>query len=267
MTRKISYLIDYEEIDEGYVAFGGQKGKQHIVSYDEGFFVRYSLNSKAFRVFNNRTRIVEENLHIRVNVVGTMTNNELPFDLEMPGLEDISTFNFSSDHKDDDEEANMNNMDKTIQVNLVATTRIHKDHPLNQMDVKSAFLYGKIKKEVYVCQPLGLEDLDFPDKVYKVEKALYGLHQALRAWFSKVKNASTPMETQKPLLKDEDGVEVDVHICRSMIGSLIYLTSLRPDIMFAVCACARYQFNPKVSPLYDVKRIFSYLKGQPKFGL
>ncbi|GJV65234.1 hypothetical protein Tco_1476062 [Tanacetum coccineum] len=65
------------------------------------------------------------------------------------------------------------------------------------------------------------------------------------------------METQKPLLKDEYGKEVDVHIYRSMIGSLMYLTSSRPDIMFAVCACARYQVNPKVSHLHAVKRIFS----------
>ncbi|GJS42430.1 hypothetical protein Tco_0567473 [Tanacetum coccineum] len=75
------------------------------------------------------------------------------------------------------------------------------------------------------------------------------------------------METQKPLLKDEDGEEVDVHMYRSMIGSLMYLTSSRSDIMFAVCAYARYQVNPKVSHLYAVKRIFRYLKGQQKFGL
>ncbi|GJU29211.1 hypothetical protein Tco_1172800 [Tanacetum coccineum] len=75
------------------------------------------------------------------------------------------------------------------------------------------------------------------------------------------------METQKPLLKDEDGEEVDVHMYRSMIGSLMYLTSSRPDIMFVVCACARYQVNPKVSHLHVVKRIFRYLKGQPKLGL
>ncbi|GKC51022.1 putative ribonuclease H-like domain-containing protein [Tanacetum coccineum] len=243
-----------------------------------------------------------------------------------------------------------------------------KDFVVYQMDVKSAFLYGKIKEEVYVCQPPGFEDPDFPDRVYKVEKALYGLHQAPRVWyetlstylldnrfqrgkidktlfirrdkgdillvqvyvddiifgstkkslstefekmmhkkfqmssmgeltfflrlqvkqkedeifisqdkyvteilkkfsFTDVKTASTPMETQKPLLKDEDGEEVDVHLYRLMIGSLMYLTSSRPDIMFVVCACARYQVNPKVSHLHDVKRIFRYLKGQPKLGL
>nr|GEU86041.1 uncharacterized mitochondrial protein AtMg00810-like [Tanacetum cinerariifolium] len=75
------------------------------------------------------------------------------------------------------------------------------------------------------------------------------------------------MKTQKPLLKDEDGEEVDVHIYRSMIGSLMYLTSSRPDIMFAVCACTRYKVNPKVSHLHAVKSIYRYLKGQPKLGL
>nr|GEU80245.1 hypothetical protein [Tanacetum cinerariifolium] len=74
--------------------------------------------------------------------------------------------------------------------------------------------------------------------------------------FTKVKTASTPIETQKPLLKDEDGKEVDVHMYSSMIGSLMYLTYSRPNIMFAVCACARYQVNLKVLHLHAVKRIF-----------
>nr|GEV44008.1 putative ribonuclease H-like domain-containing protein [Tanacetum cinerariifolium] len=101
-----------------------------------------------------------------------------------------------------------------------------------QMDVKSAFLYGTVKEEVYVCQPLGFEDPDHPDKVYTVVKALYGLHQAPRAW-SPGKSASTPIDAEKPLLKDLDREDVDVHTYRSMIGSLMYITSSRPDIMFA----------------------------------
>ncbi|GJZ40209.1 putative ribonuclease H-like domain-containing protein [Tanacetum coccineum] len=140
-----------------------------------------------------------------------------------------------------------------------------KDFVVYNMDVKSAFLYGKIEEEVYVCQPSGFEDPDFLDRVYKVEKALYGLHQAPRA--CDVKTASTPMETHKPLLKDTDGEDVDEHLYRSMIESLMYLTSSRPNIMFAVCAYAIFQVNPKVSYLHDMKRIFRYLKGQPKLGL
>nr|GEX50953.1 uncharacterized mitochondrial protein AtMg00810-like [Tanacetum cinerariifolium] len=81
------------------------------------------------------------------------------------------------------------------------------------------------------------------------------------------KLASTPIDTEKPLLKDPDGVDVDVHIYRSMIGSLMYLTSSKQDIMFAVCACARFQVTPKVSHLHAVKRIFRYLKGKPHLGL
>ncbi|GKE04695.1 putative ribonuclease H-like domain-containing protein [Tanacetum coccineum] len=237
-----------------------------------------------------------------------------------------------------------------------------------QMDVKSAYLYGKIKEEVYVCQPPSFEDPHFPDKVYTEEKALYGLHQAPRAWyetlstylldngfnrgqidktlfikrhkddillvqvyvddiifgstkkemstkfeklmhdkfqmssmrelsfflglqvqqksdgifisqdkyvaeilkkfdFASIKIATTPMETNKALIKDEEVKDVDVHLYRSMIRSLMYLTASRPDIMFVVYACARFQFTPKTSHLNAMKRIFRYLKGQPKLGL
>nr|GEV99920.1 putative ribonuclease H-like domain-containing protein [Tanacetum cinerariifolium] len=237
-----------------------------------------------------------------------------------------------------------------------------------KMDVESAFLYETIKEEVYVCQPLGFEDPDYPDKVYKVVKALYGLHQAPKAWYETLanyllkngfqrekinqtlfikkqkgdillvqvyvddiifgstkkelckafdklmkdksqmssmgelsfflglqvkqkdngifisqdkyvakilrkfgltdgKSASTHIDTKKPLLKDPDGEDVDVYIYRSMIGSLMYHTSSRPDIMFVVCACARFQVTPKVSHLHTVKRIFRYLKGKQYLGL
>nr|GFA06009.1 retrovirus-related Pol polyprotein from transposon TNT 1-94 [Tanacetum cinerariifolium] len=92
------------------------------------------------------------------------------------------------------------------------------------MNVKSAFLYETIEEEVYVCQPPGFEDPDYPDKVNKVVKALYGFHQAPRS--------CTPIEIEKPLLKDPDGEDMDVYIYRSMIGSLMYLTSSRPDIRY-----------------------------------
>nr|GEV71802.1 putative reverse transcriptase domain-containing protein [Tanacetum cinerariifolium] len=547
--RNMSYLTNYEEIDEGYVAFEGnhKRGKitgkctiktegvntscyvQHRVlvvkphnktpyklfhgrtptlsfmrpfgclvsilntidhldkfdgNADEGFFVGYSLNSKAFRVFNIRTRIVEENLHIRfsecthnvvgsrpdwlfdidaliktinyepivvgtqsdgfvdpksshddgskplsddgkkvyedprikseckdqekednvnstnnvntagtneVNAVGGKTGIELPFDPNMPALEDASIFDFLNDDEDDGPITDMNNLDTTIQVSHTPTTRIHKDHPFNKVirdlhsttqtrlmlknleehgfvsTIQQRTNHKDLQNSLFACflsheEPQKVihalkdprwidamqeellqfklqevcEDPNFFDRVYKVEKALYGLHQAPRAWhetlstylldngfqrekinktlfkrhkgdillvqvyvddiifglqvkqkkdgifisqdkyvgetlkkfrFTKVKTASTTMKTQKPLLKDEDGEEVDVHMYRLMVGSLMYLTSLRPDIMFVVCACAGYQVNPKVSHLHSVKKIFRYLRGQPKLGL
>nr|GEZ58263.1 retrovirus-related Pol polyprotein from transposon TNT 1-94 [Tanacetum cinerariifolium] len=152
----------------------------------------------------------------------------------------------------------------------------------NQMDIKSSFLYGTIEERVYVCQPSGFIDPQFLNKVSKVEKA-YKVKQSedgifmsqdkyvaeiLKNFdFSFVKTASTPIETQKPLVKDEEVADVDVHLYRSMIGSLMYLTASRPDIMFAVCACSRFQVTPKLLHLHDMKRIFRYLKGQPKLGL
>nr|GEU87976.1 hypothetical protein [Tanacetum cinerariifolium] len=84
---------------------------------------------------------------------------------------------------------------------------------------------------------------------------------------TKGKSASTPIDTEKPLLKDPDREDVDVHTYRSMIGSLMYLTSSRPDIMFSVCACAHFQVTPKALHLHAVKRIFRYLKGKPHLGL
>ncbi|GKC81271.1 putative ribonuclease H-like domain-containing protein [Tanacetum coccineum] len=175
-----------------------------------------------------------------------------------------------------------------------------------------------------VCVPTScFEDPQFPNKVYKVEKALYGLHQASIARyetlstyllenrfrrgtidktlfikkdkgdillvqkddgifisqdkyvadilkkfdFATVKTASTPIKNNKALLKDKEAEDMDVHLYRSMIGSLMYLTAFRPDIMFVVYACVRFQVTPKVSHIHAVKRIFRYLKGQPKLGL
>nr|GFA49736.1 hypothetical protein [Tanacetum cinerariifolium] len=158
---------------------------------------------------------------------------------------------------------------------------------------QECFLYGTIKKEVYVCQPPGFEDPDHPEKVFKVVKALYGLHQAPSASYETLANyllencfqrgkidqtlfikrqkdgklASTPIDTDKPLLKDPDGEDVDVYTYMSMISSLMYLTSSRPDIMFAVCARACFQVTLKDSHLHAVKRIFRYLKGKPHLGL
>ncbi|GJZ53728.1 hypothetical protein Tco_0608613, partial [Tanacetum coccineum] len=84
--------------------------------------------------------------------------------------------------------------------------------------------------------------------------------------YTDVKSASTPVNLEKPLVKDGDA-DVDVHLYRSMIGSLMHLTTSRPDIMFAVCACARFQVTLKTSHLLAVKRIFRYSKGKPTLGL
>ncbi|GJZ03356.1 retrotransposon protein, putative, ty1-copia subclass [Tanacetum coccineum] len=85
--------------------------------------------------------------------------------------------------------------------------------------------------------------------------------------YTDVESASTLVDLEKPLVKDEDANDVDVHLYRSMIGSLMYLTTCRPDIMFAICACARFQVTLKTSHLLAVKKNFRYLKGKPTLGL
>ncbi|GJT40414.1 putative ribonuclease H-like domain-containing protein [Tanacetum coccineum] len=145
-----------------------------------------------------------------------------------------------------------------------------------QMDVKSAFLYSTIREDVYVHQPLGFVDPAHPNKVYKVKQQPDGIFISQdkyvadilkKFYFCSIKSATTPIVSNKPLVKDEDGVDVDVYVYRSMIGSLMYLTASRLDIMFVVCVCARFQVTPKASHLNAVKRIFRYLKHQPKLGL
>ncbi|GJZ63422.1 ribonuclease H-like domain-containing protein, partial [Tanacetum coccineum] len=127
-----------------------------------------------------------------------------------------------------------------------------------QMDVKSAFLYATIDEEAYVSQPPGFIDPRFPNKSgYRrgtIDKTLFikkdkndiiqdkYVAEILKKFdFVSVKTANTPIETQKSLTKDEEAADVDVHLYRSMIGSLMYLTASRPDIMFTVCACSRFQ--------------------------
>ncbi|GJR54697.1 reverse transcriptase domain-containing protein [Tanacetum coccineum] len=147
-----------------------------------------------------------------------------------------------------------------------------------QMDVKSAFLYGKIDEEALMKSRfqmssmgeltffLGLQVKQKPDGIF-ISQDKYVAEIRRICLCLMVKTASTPIKTQKPLVKDEEANDVDVHLYRSMIGSLMYLTASRPDIMFAVCACSRFQVTPKSSHLSDVKRIFRYLKGKPKLGL
>nr|GFA46922.1 retrovirus-related Pol polyprotein from transposon TNT 1-94 [Tanacetum cinerariifolium] len=229
----------------------------------------------------------------------------------MHALEDVGIFDFSSDDEDDGAVADMNNLDTIIQVNHILTTKIHKDHPLDQVigDLHSATQTRKMsknlkeqgfvstiqqrtnhkdhqsfllacflsqeepKKELCIAfeklmhkkfQMSSMGELTFFLRLEVKQKKdgtfishdKYIAEILKKFGFTEVKTASTPMETQKPLLKDENGKEMDIHMYRSMIGSLTYLTSSRPGIMFTVCACARYQVNPKVSHLHVVKRIF-----------
>ncbi|GKA03617.1 retrovirus-related pol polyprotein from transposon TNT 1-94 [Tanacetum coccineum] len=149
---------------------------------------------------------------------------------------------------------------------LLAYAYAH-DFMLYQMDVKSAFLNGFINEEVYVTQPLGFIDFEKPNHVFKLKKALYGLKQAPKACLEDSKPIKTPMSSETKLTRDEDGEPIDDTKYHGMIGSLLYLTASRPDIMFSVCLCAHFQEALKTFHLEAVKRIFRYIKGTSHLGL
>ncbi|GJW12334.1 putative ribonuclease H-like domain-containing protein [Tanacetum coccineum] len=131
-------------------------------------------------------------------------------------------------NKKDERGIVIKNKERIEAIRLFLAYASYKGFVVYKMDVKSAFLYGKIEEEVYVCQPPGFKIQTSPT--------------------NDVKTARTPMETHKPLLKDADGEDVDEHLYRSMIGSFTYLTSSRPDIMFAVCQPKLGLWYPKDSP-------------------
>nr|GEU37954.1 hypothetical protein [Tanacetum cinerariifolium] len=210
----------------------------------------------------------------------TPTYAEYPNDPLMPDLEDAGIFDDDYDDRDEDAEADYNNLEIVIPghrqeegiyydevfapvarikaIRLFIAYASFMDFTIYQMDVKSAFLYGTIEEEVYVSQPLGFVDPEFPNRVYKVKKALYGLHQAPRARY----------ETLSTYLLDNGFRRVTINktLFIKKIKDDILLVQV-PDIMFVVCACLRFHVQPKVSHMHAVKRIFRYLKGQPTLGL
>nr|GEY61790.1 hypothetical protein [Tanacetum cinerariifolium] len=185
----------------------------------------------------------------------------------------------------------------------------HKSFTIYHMDMKTTFLNGPLKEEVYVAQPDGFVDPDHPEKVYRLRKALYGLKKALRAWYDELskfltskgftkgpqihqspsgifinqakytleirhkhgmdkgQSIGTAMATKPKLDADLSGNLVHQTDYRSKIRLLMYLTSSRPDIVQAVCFCARYQSRPTEKHLKVVKRIFRYLRGTVNMGL
>nr|GEY27457.1 hypothetical protein [Tanacetum cinerariifolium] len=124
----------------------------------------------------------------------------------------------------------------------------HKNMVVYQMDVKTAFLNGNLREEVYVSQPDGFVDQDNPNHVYKLKKALYELKQAPCAWYDMLSSfmisqdfskVDTPMVEKSKLDEDKEGKAVDPLHYHGMIGTLLYLTASRPGLQFAICMCAR----------------------------
>ncbi|GMI66347.1 hypothetical protein HRI_000304000 [Hibiscus trionum] len=188
-------------------------------------------------------------------------------------------------------------------IRLVISLAAQNSWPIFQLDVKSAFLHGDLKEQVFVDQLPGYVKLENENKVYRLKKALYGLKQAPRAWYSRIeayflkegfqkcpyehmlftkvgegdmldkfgmKNCNhvcTPTEVGLKLVRDSGGKEINNTSYKQIVGSLMYLTATRPDIMHAVSLISRFMECPKEMHLLAAKRILRYLKGTASYGL
>nr|GEW06814.1 hypothetical protein [Tanacetum cinerariifolium] len=180
-------------------------------------------------------------------------------------------------------EGDVSYMETTIIASPTPTFRIHKDHPKSQIigPVNTLIQTRKKSKEISdaLQDPSWVEAMQEELLQFKIQNVWTlvdcpkGVRPIGTKWVLKNKKdergivIKNKARLENPWGKDETGKDVDLHLYRSMIGSLMYLTASRPDIMFAVCACARHQVTPKECHLHAVKRIFRYLKGHPKLGL
>nr|GEU82956.1 uncharacterized mitochondrial protein AtMg00810-like [Tanacetum cinerariifolium] len=280
MTGNKSYLTVYQEIDGGFVAFGENtkggkitgKGIKPALSFMRSFGCPVTILNTLDHLGNqtNGNASTKENIDVGQDRKRTVPDQEyilLPLWTKDSQLSSTSKQTLDDGFKpsEDDEKKNAKSPGNDVPNNAVDENIVYEcaDDPnkpdledtsifedlhedvfgaeadFNNMEstFQSAFIYGRIEEEIYVCQPPGFEDPDHLDKIYK------------------------------NLVKDADGDDVDVHLYKSIIGSLMYLTASRPDIMYAVYVYARFQVTPKVSHLHVVKRIFRYLKIKPKLGL
>ncbi|GJX61292.1 hypothetical protein Tco_0294192 [Tanacetum coccineum] len=188
-------------------------------------------------------------VHLLVLLGKFILTDDLPTNPLIPDLEETGIFSGTYDDEDVGPEADLNNLEITMNVSPIPITRIHMDHPKDQIigDINSATQtrrMTKISEEHAMMSSigeltffLGLQVQQKEDGIF-ISQDKYMTDILKKFDFITVKTASTLIQTNKALLKDEEAEDVDAHLYRSMIRSLMYLIAFRPDIMFVVCACA-----------------------------
>nr|GEV66276.1 integrase, catalytic region, zinc finger, CCHC-type, peptidase aspartic, catalytic [Tanacetum cinerariifolium] len=157
-------------------------------------------------------------------------------------------------------------------IHIFIANAASKNMTIYQMNVKTTFLNGELKEEVYVSQPEGFVDPDHPTHVYRLKKALlqliqHSLPEKQKFGMDSCDPVDTPIVDQLKLDEDPLGIPVDQTRFCSMVSSLLYLTASRPDLVFDVCVCARYQASPTKKHLEALKRVFRYLRGTINWDL
>nr|GEX90036.1 uncharacterized mitochondrial protein AtMg00810-like [Tanacetum cinerariifolium] len=311
-TRYRNLSVEFEDFSDNSI------NEVNAIDSPVPIFGQISTNSTNTFSAIGPSNAVASLTHGKYSYVNT---SQYPNDRNMPELEDIT---YSDDEEDVGAKADFTNLETTITVSPILTTRVHKDHHVTQiigdlslatqtrsmkrvangqgghsqinnddfhtcmfacfhsqeepkrvhqalkdpswieamqeellqfkmhkvwvlvdlLNGKRAIAFVKLMKDKFQMSSmgeltffLGLQVKQKPDGIF-ISQDKYVVKILRKFSLTDGKSASKPIDTKKPLLKDPDGEDVDVHTYRSMIGSLMYLTSSRPDIMFALCACA-----------------------------
>ncbi|GAU39253.1 hypothetical protein TSUD_397000 [Trifolium subterraneum] len=287
MTGDKNSFLSFETREGGSVTFGNNEKasiKDNLGKFDsksdKGIFLGYSLTSKAYRIYNLRTQTLEESMHVKFDE-----------------FEDQPTVHTTDDEEDEPIIAQNHDSDENLtSQGPPKTWRIVGYHPPDQIigNTEDGVVRNKARLVAQgYNQQEGIDyDKTFDPVASEFEMSMMGEHgfflglkikqqedgifisqekyvnDLLKKYkMNEAKIMSTPMHPSTSLDKDEKGKDVSEKEYRGMIGSLLYLTASRPDIVFAVGLCARFQTSPKESHLIAVKRIFRYLVGTPDVGL
>nr|GEV76078.1 hypothetical protein [Tanacetum cinerariifolium] len=253
---------------------------------DIRIFVGYAPSQKGYRIYNKITRRMMETIHVQfdelsepmapVSLAKSTIIEDNPFAhvdndpfVNVFAPEPSSEASLSGDASSAESTHESFALVARIEaIQIFIANAASKNMTIYQMDVKTTFLNGELKEEVYVSQPKGFVDPNHPTHVYRLKKALYGLNQAPQKFgMDSCDPVDTPMVDRLKLDEDSLGIPVDQTRFRSMVGFLMYLTSSRPDLVFVVCMCARYQASPTKKHLEATKRVFRYLRGTINWGL
>nr|GEX96909.1 hypothetical protein [Tanacetum cinerariifolium] len=272
MTGNISYLSDYEPYDGGYVSFrqgGGKITSKGVIKTGIKREFSNARTSQQNGVAERRNRTLIEAARTIGNSNPTATSTNHPADhMETLTVESpIPTVRspIPIAYLDDSPEPSSDT--KLILKRVIIqddTTSLNNILNLSNRFEDILGVTTNTNDSNGVEADLGIMEYNIsasPTPTFRIHK------DHPKSQIIDVRSANTPMDKENPWGKDETGKDVDLHLYRSMIGSLMYLTASRPDIMFDVCACARHQVTPKECHLHAVKRIFRYLKGHPKLGL
>nr|GEW15820.1 hypothetical protein [Tanacetum cinerariifolium] len=271
---------------------------------DACIFVGYSTMSRAYRVYNKRTRLIVETIYVNFDELPQMASHHVSSN-PIPQCSKTALDQGYGQKEGIDFEESFASVAWLEAIRLFVAYTVQKSFPVYQMDVKTTFLNGPLKEEVYVNQPDGFVDLCHPNKVYCRKKALYGLKQAPMAWYDELSNfliyvddiifgSTNPKLSKKfkklmhnkfrmsmmgelkflgiqihrsPCDADLSRTPVDQTKYHSMVGALMYLAASRPDIIHATCYCAHYQARPNEKHLKEIKRIFQYLNNTINISL